>query len=77
MRCPAEWYRIEETLAERLPGLRPAQRAGLALWVCGAVLAQSACQSAVVGALLALGGWDALRQRLREWCYDAADKRGR
>jgi hypothetical protein len=65
---------MEGTLAEHLPLLRPAQRRGLALWVYGTVLAGSACQSAVIAALLALGGWHGLRQHLREWTYDGADK---
>ena len=55
-------------------GLTPAQRRGLALWVYGAVLAQSACQNAVVSALLAVGGFHTVRQYLREWLYDGADK---
>jgi hypothetical protein len=71
-----ELYPMEAVLAEHLPHLRPAQRRGLALWVCGAILAHSACQSAVLAALLlpARGGYHALRQRLREWLYDGADR---
>jgi len=69
-----ELYPIERTLAERLPHLRPPQRRGLALWVLGAVLAQSACQSAVLAALLVHGRYHALRQRLREWLLDGAEK---
>jgi hypothetical protein len=67
---------MEAVLAEHLPHLRPAQRRGLALWVCGAILAHSACPSAVLAALLlpARGGYHALRQRLREWLYDGADR---
>lgn len=67
---------MERVLADHLPHLRPAQRRGLALWVCGAILAHSACQSAVLAALLlpACGGYHALRQRLREWLYDGADR---
>jgi len=74
MRVPPEVYQIESTLAQRFPHLRPAQQRGLALWVYGTILAQSACQSAVSTALLVLGTWHALRQRLREWLYDGADK---
>ena len=40
----------------------------------GAVLAQSACQSAVLAALLVHGRYHALRQRLREWLLDGTDK---
>jgi len=43
MHVPRDLHPIERTLAERLPHLRPPQRRGLALWVLGAVLAQSAC----------------------------------
>jgi len=64
---------MERALSERFPHLRPAQQRGLALWVYGTILAQSACQNAVV-ALLTVGQWHALRQRLREWLYDGADR---
>ena len=42
------------------------------------VLTQScACHTiAVFLGLLSGEGYHALRQRLREWCYDASDKRG-
>src|SRR5256885_1191537 len=65
---------IERALAEHLPHLRGPQRRGLALWVLGAVLAQSACQAAVLVALLPWAPYHALRQRLREWLLDGADK---
>src|SRR4051794_4559815 len=52
MHVPPPLPPMERALAERLPHLRPPQRRGLALWVLGAVLAQSACQAAVVAALL-------------------------
>jgi hypothetical protein len=74
MRVPPELYQMETTLAQRFPTLRPAHQRGLALWVYGTILAQSACQSTVITALLVLGKWDAIRQRLREWLYDGADK---
>src|SRR3954453_18902870 len=74
MHVPRELYPIERTLAERLPPLRGPQRRGLALWVLGAVLAQSACQAAVLAALLPWAPYHALRQRLREWLRDGADK---
>ena len=74
MRVPPVLYQIEQTLSQRLPTLRPAQHRGLALWVYGTILAQSACQTAVIAALLTLGSWSALRQALREWLYDGADK---
>jgi hypothetical protein len=74
MHVPRELYPIERALAGRLPRLRGPQRRGLALWVLGAVLAQSACQAAVLAALLPWAPYHALRQRLREWLPDGADK---
>jgi hypothetical protein len=74
MRSRAEWYQMQAAIAARLPALRPAQQRGLAWWVYGALLAQSACQTAVVGALLGVGAYDAVRQYLREWLYDGADR---
>src|SRR5262249_12680909 len=63
-----------QQIAVHFPQLRPAQHRGLALWVYGTILAQSACQNAVVTAWMAVGQCHALRQRLREWLYDGADK---
>ena len=74
MRPRPEWYQIRDAAAARLPGLRPAQRRGLAWWVYGTLLAQSACQTAVVAALLGVGAYDAVRQSLREWLYDGVDR---
>jgi Transposase DDE domain len=74
MHVPRELYPMERALAERLPHLRPPQRCGLALWVLGAVLARSACQAAVLTALLPWAPYHALRQRLREWLLDGSDK---
>jgi hypothetical protein len=54
------------TLAQHLPHLRPAQQRGLALWVWGTVLAQSACQRSVLAALGPLGRQATARQDLRE-----------
>lgn len=75
MRVLRECYQVEQTLSQQLPALRPAQRRGLALWVVGTLLADSACQSAVQTALepLGYGAW-ATRQYLREWLYDGADR---
>jgi hypothetical protein len=75
VRVPAPCYQLEPLLAEFLPHLRFAQRAVLAVWVQGAVLAGSACQSAVLNALEPFGHpRHATRQRLREWTYDGADR---
>jgi hypothetical protein len=55
--------------------VRPAECRGLALWVVGAILAGSACQTAVITALGPLGfAAEAVRQRLREWTYDGRDR---
>jgi len=74
MRLPTEFYQLNAMIAERFVELRPSQQRGLALWVYGAVLARSACQSAVVTRLLVFGKLDALRQYLREWLYDGQDR---
>src|SRR4051812_18167538 len=74
MHVPPQPHPMERALAERLPHLRGPQRRGLALWVLGAVLAQGACQAAVLAALLPWAPYHALRQRLREWLLDGADK---
>lgn len=77
MRFPPGSYQIAQAIGMYLSHLRPAQRRGLVLWVCGTVLAHSACQHAVLAALRVghpPASWHALRQRLREWCADGADK---
>jgi Transposase DDE domain len=73
MRLPREAYPIQEALTVHLPTLRPAQVRGLTWWVYGAILAGSACQTAILVALRPLGATAALHQRLREWLYDGAD----
>ena len=74
MRSPAEWYQMHAQIAEQFPHLRPAQQRGLTWWVYGTILAGSACQNAVITALLMFGRWAGVRQYLREWLYDGADK---
>ena len=75
VRVPRECPKSRKRSPPICPRLRPAQRRGPALWVYGAVMAGSACQAAVIAALLPLGRTGhALRQRLREWLYDGADK---
>jgi hypothetical protein len=72
---PVPCYQVEDLLAAQLPHLRLAQRAVLALWVLGTVVARSGCQTAVLAALAPLGhGHHATRQRLREWTYAGADR---
>lgn len=75
MHAHAECYQIQRTLVERFPPLRPAHARGLALWVYGAILARSACESAVLAALAPLGKRGTLRQRLRDCLRAGADKR--
>lgn len=65
---------MQQSIAHYFPNLRPAQQRGLTLWVYGTILAQSACQNAVISALAAVGVWPIVRQRLREWLYDGPDK---
>jgi hypothetical protein len=73
MRFPGEWSQRDHTRAHDLPQVRPAQRRGLTLWVDGPLLAQRACQHAVVTALLAVGAWHGWRQRRRQWLSEGAD----
>ena len=64
MRLPSETYQIQQTIETHLPHLSQPQLAGLALWVCGAILAGSACQNAVASALSPWRKWNNLRQYL-------------
>ena len=74
MRLPSETYQIRQTIETHLPHLSQPQLAGLALWVCGAILVGSACQNAVASALSPWGNWSSRRQYLREWLYDGSDR---
>ena len=74
MRLPRETYQIRQTIETYLPHLSQPQLTGLALWVCGAILAGSACQNAVASALSPWGSWNSRRQYLREWLYDGSDR---
>ncbi len=72
----SQWH---HTVSSHLPHLSKPQATALALWSFGMVLAQS-CGLTSVTALIAplvQRSEDAVRQQLREWCYDAQDKRGR
>ena len=68
----------EQTVSRYLPQLSRPQAAVLALWSYGMVLAKSCGITSVVALLAPLLGQSegTVRQRLREWCYDAADKKG-
>ena len=70
MRLPRECYQMQKTIETHLPHLSQPQLTGLALWVCGTILAGSACQNAVAAALSPWGNWNRRRQYLREWLYD-------
>ena len=74
MRLPRETYQMQQTIETHLPHLSQPQLTGLVLWVCGAILAGSACQNAVASALSPWGRWNNLRQYLREWLYDGSDR---
>ena len=75
MRFSAAYYQTEETIQTHLPCLTDAQQRGLTWWVHGTILAGSACQNAVICALcIAEREGHAVRQYLREWLYDGADK---
>ena len=74
MRLPRECYQMQQMIETHLPHLTQPQLTGLALWVCGAILAGSACQNAVASALSPWGSWNNLRQYLREWLYDGSDR---
>jgi hypothetical protein len=71
-------YQWAETVHHELPHLSRPQARVLALFSYGMVLARS-CALTAVTVLLAAGlaqPENTVRQRLREWCYAAADKRG-
>ena len=74
MRLPRECYQVHQMIETHLPHLSRPQLTGLVLWVCGAILAGSACQNAVASALSPWGAWNNLRQYLREWLYDGSDR---
>ncbi len=74
MRFPKEWYQLVESTEKHFPDLRSSQIRGLALWVYGALLAKSACQSAVIGALSSIATFHAVRQYLREFLRDGPEK---
>ena len=74
MRFPSECCQIHQTLRQTMPQLTEAQSKGLALWTFGTITAQSGCRNAVIAALTFTGGFSAVRQRLREWLCDGADR---
>ena len=78
MSCQEGLSQWIQTVSSHLPHLSKPQATVLALWSYGMILARS-CGTTVVAAWLSQtqgGKVEAWRQRLREWCYDAADKKG-
>jgi hypothetical protein len=78
MSCHDRVYAWRTEVAAHLPHLSGPQAMVLALWSFGMVLAGS-CGRTAVGTVLAAGlgcAENTVRQRLREWCNDADDKRG-
>src|SRR5260370_13756940 len=71
----AYWQR---EISVHLPHLSRPQAAVLALWSYGMVLSQSCGMTTIVCLLAKVLACPKtnLRQRLREWCYDAKDKAG-
>ena len=74
MRLPKGCYQMMQNIEYFLPHLRRSQLRGLTLWVYGSIMAGSGCQSAVVSALSFMGEHNSLRQYLRQWLYDGADR---
>jgi hypothetical protein len=68
----------EATVSSHLPQLSKPQVAVLACWSYALVVLKSVgmTQVSVWLAWLQGGKVDAWRQKLREWCYDACDKKG-
>ena len=75
MRLPRECYQVQKVIETHLPHLTQSQLTGLAWWVCGTILAGSACQNAVVSALSIRGNWNNLRSISESGCTTAATGR--
>lgn len=68
----------EQTVSTQMPHLSGPQAKVLALWSMTMIVI-GRCGTTFVAAWLSStvgGSEDAWRQRLREWCYDAGDKKG-
>ena len=78
MSCTETVWQWEETVSRHLPHLSKPQAVVLALWSYAMVVSQS-CGTTTAAMWLSelLGGKaDTWRQRLREWCYPAQQKKG-
>lgn len=79
MSCQDTLWQWEQTVSRHLPHLSRPQASVLALWSAAMILGKS-CGTTTAACWLAqmMGGtYDAWRQRLREWCYNAPDKKGK
>lgn len=78
MSCPEEVLRWEAEVSSALPVLNRAQARVLAAFSFGMMVTQSCGLTTVATFLATLLGrsYDAQRQQLREFCYEAAAKRG-
>ena len=78
MPCQASIDQWRITLMQHLPQLSKPQATVLALWSVGMVLARSCALTAVSAIVAVVAGRkeNTLRQRLREWYYEASAKRG-
>ncbi|SRR5579883_786822 len=78
MPCPEEVLRWEAEVSSALPVLNRAQTRVLAAFSFGLIMTRSCGLSPVALFLAGLleRSYDAQRQQLREFCYEAADKRG-
>src|SRR5438309_6632106 len=78
MPCPEEVLRWEAEVSSAVPVLSRAQARVLAAFSFGLIMTRSCGLTTVAMFLASLLGrsYDAQRQQLREFCYDAADKRG-
>jgi hypothetical protein len=67
-----------EVVSSHMPQLSKAEAVTLALYSFGMVMTRRCGITTVTHFLTLLTGKKqaSLRQRLREWCYDAPDKRG-
>jgi hypothetical protein len=78
MSCQRAVYQWTEVVTTHMPHLSKPQARVLALWSLGMGLARS-CALSAVSLVLAQGlerKANTVRQQLREWCYEAAAKRG-
>ena len=78
MSYPDAFSQWKQTVSTQLPHLSRPQALVLALWSYAMIFARS-CGTTLGAAWLAQlvgGSEDCWRQRLREWCSDAANKKG-